>query len=88
MTKSTVSSSEASQRTLRRRSSEIEQHRTVASGGAKLSQLQDEMKTLSSDERQHLLQDMTFKIEIPALTGLAMKADLSLPWNKMRNMKR
>lgn len=51
-------------------------------------QLQAEVKSLPSDDRRALLADLEFKIEIPALTSLALKADLCLPWNKMRNMKR
>ena len=46
------------------------------------------MKGMSDDERQKLLADLEFKVEIPAFTGLALKAHLCLPWNKMRNMKR
>ena len=88
VTKPTVSSEEASSRTIRRRSGELEKHRNLASGGAPLVQLHAEMKSLSTSERQKLLADLEFKIELPALTGLAIKADLCLPWSKMRSMKR
>ncbi len=43
-------------------------------------QLHAEVKSRSNDERLALLAEMEFKIEIPALTGLALKADLCLPW--------
>lgn len=88
MTQSSVSSDEASSRTLRRRSGELEQHRLTVSKGATLAQHQAEIKAMSSDERRALLADTEFKIELPPLTGLAMKSDLSLPWSKMRSMKR
>ena len=41
----------------------------------------------SSDQRQ-VLADLEFKIHLPAIKGLAMKSGLSLPWNKMRALKR
>lgn len=88
MTKPTISSSDASSRTFRRRSGEMEQLRSVASKGSNLVQLQAEMKSLSGDDRQTLLEDLEFKIQLPAMTVLAMKAKLSLPWKKMRAMNR
>lgn len=88
MTKSTVSSSKASKKTLRRRTDELNQHRSVASAGSEVAQMHQELKSLTPDERRDLWEDMEFKIEIPALTGLALKADLCLPWNRMRAMKR
>lgn len=51
-------------------------------------QLQDELKSMPADQRQTLLTHLEFKIEIPAITSLALKSNLCLPWNKMRNMKR
>ena len=43
---------------------------------------------MAHEDRLALLQDLEFKIEIPAITGLALKSNLSLPWNKLRNLKR
>lgn len=60
----------------------------MASKGGKLVQLQAEVKSVTGDDRQALLESLEFKIQLPALTGLAMKADLCLPWNKMRAMRR
>ncbi len=88
VTRHTVNSCDASNRTLRRRSDELNQHRLTASGGATVVQLRDELKSLPVDQRQTLLTDLEFKIEIPAITSLALKSNLCLPWNKMRNMKR
>ena len=85
LTMTTVSSTDACSKTIRRRSSELEQQR---SGGADLVQLKAEVKGRSLEEKKALLADLEFKIELPALTGLALKADLCLPWNKMRTMKR
>ena len=79
MTISSVSSEDARRKTVHRRSGELEQHRSIASGGGDLVQLQDEVKSRSLDEKQALLSDLDFKIELPALTGLALKAYLCLP---------
>ena len=77
-----------SHKTLRRRSDELNQHRLAVSGSEGLAQLQSELRSITSDERQAVLKDLEFKIEIPALTSLALKYNLCLPWNKMRNLKR
>jgi len=79
-----VDSQKASQRTRHRRSGEISSIRQVVSGGAQIEQPQDEVHTLSEDERRQLL----LKIQIPVEEGLAMKADLSIPWNEMRTLRR
>lgn len=54
-------------------------------GGGKVVQLRNELKSMPAET---LLTDLEFKIEIPAITSLALKSNLCLPWNKMRNMKR
>lgn len=82
ITKSTASSGEACSRTLRRRSSELNKHRQVASS---VAQMGHEFKALKPEDRHKLFQDMEFKIEIPPLAGIALKA---LPWNTMRVMRR
>ena len=63
--------------------------RQVVSGGAHIEQLQDEVGTLTEDERQQLLlQSKPLRIQIPVKEGLAMKADLGIPWNEMRTLRR
>ena len=52
------------------------------------TQLQAEMKMLSSEERQDLLKSVGITIDIPPEQGLAMKADLAIPWNKLRIIRR
>ena len=39
---------------------------------------------MSITSRKSLLQGAGIKLNIPAEEGLAMKAELALPWNKMR----
>ena len=60
----------------------------IVSGGSDVAQLAHEVQSLKSDDRRKIWEEMEFKIEIPALDGLALKADLCLPWNRMRTMKR
>ena len=50
--------------------------------------MSDEMKTMNAADQMEVFRTMEFKVEIPALTGLAMKADLGLPWHKLRIVKR
>ena len=52
------------------------------------TQLQAEVKMLSSEERQDLLKSVGITIDIPPEQGLAMKADLAIPWNKLRIIRR
>ena len=49
--------------------------------------MQDEVRSLPKGEREKILQE-TLPIVIPADHGLAMKANLQLPWNKMRAIRR
>ena len=58
--------------------------RPIISGGACADQLQHEMAAVTDAERQELLQDVRTPLQIPAEETLAMKADLVLPWNKIR----
>ena len=46
------------------------------------------MRSLSKEEREELLGKAGLPIEIPTDHALAMKADLSLPWNKLRIVRR
>lgn len=82
-----MSSGEASSRTVRRRSSELQSIRTGISKDSS-SQFQAEVKALSQEERQQLLKSAGITIDIPPEQGLAMKADLAIPWNKLRIIRR
>ena len=37
---------------------------------------------MTSEDEMQLFRDMEFKVDMPALSGLAMKEDMGLPWNK------
>ena len=85
-----IDSSESAEVTLRKRSMALVDMRTAVSGsksGAR-RQLADELKHTSREERQSLLKLANITPEIPAGEGLAMKAELAIPWNKLRHLRR
>lgn len=70
---------------------EISTVRELVSKGASAQQLQNEIQVLTKIERESLLDQVKIgyaHAEIPAEDVLAMKADLSIPWNKMRVLTR
>ena len=69
------------------RSLEIEEHCSIISKNCSDLQLQSELKQKSKEERQKLIESIN-SIEIDADCSLAMKADLGIPWNKLRDMRR
>ena len=84
-----VESRVASNRTLKRRSSEIEQVRDLVSKGSSMEQLKFEVKGLTKEERENLLDfALSSPLVIPCEDVLAMKADLSITWSKLRDLRR
>ena len=58
-----------------------------------VAQLSHEVKSSTVEVRQKLLSELhtsegTFHVTIPVSASLAMKADLNIPWNKLRIMRR
>ena len=47
-----------------------------------------ELKMLPRAERESLMREANFTLTIPPEQGLAMKADLNIPWRKLRVMRR
>jgi len=84
-------SNDASKKTIQRRASAIESYRYEISGGTvadyKLQQL-SEIRRLGREERRDIVSEAGLSIEIPPDEGLAMKSELGIPWNKIRNMRR
>lgn len=83
-----VSTSDACSRTITRRNKEIEHVRELVSCGDSATQLKEELKHLTKSERQELLHNAGFTLDISPEQGLAMKADLGISWNKYRILKR
>ena len=83
-----ISSGSACKKTLQRRSLQLSQVRSVLSGGDSRAQFQAEIKSLSNEERKELLGQVGLPVIIPTDHALAMKADLALPWTKLRVLRR
>ena len=60
----------------------------ITSGGDSTAQLAAEIKSLSKSEREDLHQQACLPVVIPPDHALAMKADLGIPWNKLRILRR
>lgn len=88
--KSRVPSSEATPRTVLSRSRELDHHRRVCSGGDQAFQLGKEVKTCSLEERESILEVLQdgVQVQVPTNQALAMKADLGIPWSKLRAIRR
>ena len=56
--------------------------RELVSGGGAVAQLQDELAILTDDEHRELVTPVT------QISHKDMKADLVLPWKKIRIMRR
>ena len=78
----------ASQKTCYRRTRLIDQFRAIVTANDTTTQLQHEVRSLGKDARQELLRSAGVTLEIPAGAGLAMKADCSLPWLRLRKIRR
>lgn len=83
-----VKTSEASKKTVLRRSHCISSLRDAVSGGEPVEQLKSEIRCLSQEERQELLKTAGLPVVIPPDHALAIKAEVSLPWSKFRTISR
>ncbi len=82
-----VETSDVCAKTVRRRTKTLSLVREIASCGDSTSQLGEEITVLSNLERQSLLHQAQLPISIPVKDSLAMKADLAMPWNKLRVLR-
>ena len=82
-----VSSATASTKTVRRCRGELEDIRATMSKDSQ-AQLRTEVRGLPSEERRKPLTSAGITLDIPPEKGLAMKADLAIPWNKLRTICR
>ena len=85
-----VDSAGASQKTIWNRTEEVISHQRMVSGDCAAHQLEDELKELSPDERKHLVVSGVFSTTTVVSTEntFAFKADLQIPWNQLRAMRR
>ena len=80
---SRVATSDASSRTVQRRVQQVRDLRETLDVA-----IEEELRALPKIERQRLLREVALPIEIPADHTLAMKANLSISWNKLRVLRR
>ncbi len=73
---------------MQRRTDVMSTIREMTSGGDSSSQLAAEIKHLSKEEREDLLSEASLPVTIPPNHALAMKADLGIPWKKLRILRR
>ena len=86
-----MDSSSATKETIRLRTAEISKHRHLASEGADVFQLQEEFRARTHVEREQILSTLHnggFKVEVPVHQILGLKADLHIPWTKLREVRR
>ena len=91
VTKPRVDSQYVTRKTIRNRTQELGEHRHLVSGGSEIFQLQEEVKACTPTDRELLLADLQqggVKVAVPTNQALAMKADLNIPWSKLRVIKR
>ena len=90
ITKGQTPSDHAAGSTISQRTHEINQLRQLVSGGSVGSQQADELRHLRKEERDHLLCDAGLMPQgkLGQGAGLALKADLHLPWFKLRKLRR
>lgn len=83
-----VDSSTACQKTVQQRCKTLSAVRKVASGNDSNAQLGMEIQALSRSQREDLLKKVQLPISVPADHALAIKADLAMPWSKLRILRR
>lgn len=83
-----MKTSEASSKTVTYRNRALANLRNNISGGDSTVQLQSELRSLNKEERERVLKEANLPITIPPEHVLAMKADLALPWARMRDISR
>ena len=91
VTKPRVDSETVCKKTTKAQTQQLGEHRHLISGRSELFQLQDEVKACTSAEQEQLLADLQqggFKVAVPADQALALKADLNIPWEKLRVVRR
>ena len=80
--------SHLSQRTQKRRAAEVRSTRTALSAESSSVLLETEFKSLGKRDKEMLLDSAGIRAEMSPEEGLALKASLGLPWNRLRLLRR
>lgn len=73
---------------MKRRTEVLRSVRDMISGSDNSAQLAAEVNCLTQSQREELLQQAQLPLVIPLDHTLAMKADLAIPWSKLRTLRR
>lgn len=87
-----VPTGEAAPRTVRKRTQSLQNVRVTLTAGDSTAQLAHELKGKQREDREKLLEEMkraggNFHLQVPVQSSLAMKADLNIPWSKLRMIR-
>ena len=91
VTKPRLPSTMTTRKTIRARTAELGEHRKLVSKGESSIQLQEEVKATTAAERELLLAELQkggLKVDVSTSQSLGMKADLNIPWSKLRVIRR
>lgn len=93
MRQAQVPTGRAAPRTVRERSQSLSHARIVVTAGDEAAQMAHEVMVREQVEREKLLGEIkkldgNFLIRVPQQASLAMKADLNIPWHKLRIIRR
>jgi hypothetical protein len=88
-----IPTGEASPSTVRKRSKSLANVRLAVAAGDSTAQLAHELHSTQRRDREKLLDEIrsaggNFLIQVPVQSSLAMKADLNIPWYKLRMIRR
>ena len=80
--------SQLSKRSKKRRANEMSSTRAVLSAESSTVIFETELKSLDRKEKERLLKSAGITKGMTPEQGLALKADMGLPWNKLRRLRR
>lgn len=88
-----VPTGKAAPRTVRQRTQSLENVRLTLTAGGTTTQLAHELQAKQREDRERLLEEVkqaggNLIVRVPVQASLAMKADLNIPWNKLRIIRR
>ena len=78
--------SKASSRTLYRYRKQVQKVQHVLTSDDPTTLLWEEIRSLSKNEKNSLLKNAGITLDVSPEQGLAIKADRTIPWNKIRRL--
>lgn len=93
MPKAQVPTEKAAPRTVRKRTQSLSNVRFAVAGGDSVAQIAHEVQSQERADREKLLSEIkkvdgNILVRIPVRTAVALKADLTIPWSKLRELRR